>query len=114
MITLLRREFTVELPLEKAWQHFARVEQWPSWAKHIKQAPEQRRQGRLDRDRVQPVPQLEMGRWLPLADVPLRPSLRGAEPDADQDDVRDCSGRVGQVGHREGLCNGLPQVSGPG
>ncbi len=38
MITLIRREFTVELPLEKAWQHFARVEQWPSWTKHIKQA----------------------------------------------------------------------------
>jgi hypothetical protein len=37
MITLLRREFTVKLPLEKAWQHLARVEQWPSWAKHIKQ-----------------------------------------------------------------------------
>jgi hypothetical protein len=37
MITLLRREFTVELPLEKAWQHLARVEQWPSWARHIKQ-----------------------------------------------------------------------------
>jgi len=36
MITLLRREFTVELPLEKAWQHLARVEQWPSWAQHIK------------------------------------------------------------------------------
>jgi uncharacterized membrane protein len=34
---LLQREFTVELPLEKAWQHLARVEQWPSWAKHIKQ-----------------------------------------------------------------------------
>jgi hypothetical protein len=33
---LLRREFNVELPLEKAWQHLARVEQWPSWAKHIK------------------------------------------------------------------------------
>ena len=33
----LRREFTVNLPLEKAWQHLARVEQWPSWAKHIKQ-----------------------------------------------------------------------------
>jgi hypothetical protein len=33
---LLRREFTVELPLEQAWQHLARVEQWPSWAKHIK------------------------------------------------------------------------------
>lgn len=25
------------MPLEKAWQHLARVEQWPSWAKHIKQ-----------------------------------------------------------------------------
>jgi hypothetical protein len=37
MITLLRREFTVELPRERAWQHLARVEQWPSWAKHIKQ-----------------------------------------------------------------------------
>ena len=34
---LLRRAFTVELPLENAWQHLARVEQWPSWAKHIKQ-----------------------------------------------------------------------------
>lgn len=37
MIRQLRREFTVELPLEKAWQHLARVEQWPSWARHIKQ-----------------------------------------------------------------------------
>ena len=40
MATLLLREvreFTVDLPLEKAWQHLARVEQWPSWAKHIKQ-----------------------------------------------------------------------------
>jgi hypothetical protein len=32
----LRREFTVELPVEKAWQHLARVEQWPSWARHIR------------------------------------------------------------------------------
>lgn len=37
MTTLLHREFTVDLPLEKAWQHLARVEQWPSWARHIKQ-----------------------------------------------------------------------------
>jgi hypothetical protein len=36
MITLIRREFTVDQPVEKAWQHLARVEQWPSWAKHIK------------------------------------------------------------------------------
>src|SRR5947209_1080614 len=34
---VLQREFTVELPLEQAWRHLARVEQWPSWAKHIKQ-----------------------------------------------------------------------------
>jgi Polyketide cyclase / dehydrase and lipid transport len=34
---LLGREFTVELPVEEAWRHLARVEQWPSWAKHIKQ-----------------------------------------------------------------------------
>jgi hypothetical protein len=37
MITLLRRDFTVDRPLQQAWQHLARVEQWPSWAKHIKQ-----------------------------------------------------------------------------
>jgi hypothetical protein len=36
MITLLRREFMVDLPLEKAWQQLARVERWPSWAHHIK------------------------------------------------------------------------------
>ena len=36
MTTLLHREFTVDLPLEKAWQHLARVERWPSWARHIK------------------------------------------------------------------------------
>ena len=37
MIELLRREFTVHLPVEKAWQHLARLEQWPSWARHIRQ-----------------------------------------------------------------------------
>jgi uncharacterized membrane protein len=37
MITLLRRDFTVDRPIEKAWQHLACVEQWPSWAKHIRQ-----------------------------------------------------------------------------
>ena len=36
MILLLRREFTVDLPVEQAWRHLAGVEQWPSWAKHIK------------------------------------------------------------------------------
>ena len=37
IVTLLRREFIVALPLEDAWEHLARVEQWPSWAKHIRQ-----------------------------------------------------------------------------
>ena len=37
MIELLRREFTVQLPLQRAWQHLARLEQWPSWARHIRQ-----------------------------------------------------------------------------
>jgi hypothetical protein len=33
---LIRREFIVNVPLEIAWRHLARVEQWPRWAKHIK------------------------------------------------------------------------------
>jgi hypothetical protein len=37
MVTLLRREFTVDVPLGTAWQQLAQVEEWPSWAKHIKQ-----------------------------------------------------------------------------
>ncbi len=36
MVTLIQREFTVGVPLQKAWDHLARVEQWPSWAAHIK------------------------------------------------------------------------------
>src|SRR5262249_56330653 len=36
MKVLLRREFTVGLPPARAWNHLARVEQWPSWAKHIR------------------------------------------------------------------------------
>jgi hypothetical protein len=34
---LLRREFTVELPVKEAWRRLALIEQWPCWAKHIKQ-----------------------------------------------------------------------------
>jgi len=36
MIELVAREFTVDVPLDDAWDHLARVERWPSWAKHIK------------------------------------------------------------------------------
>lgn len=36
MVTLLQRKFVVDVPLPTAWEHLARVEQWPSWAPHIK------------------------------------------------------------------------------
>ena len=34
--TLLSRQFAVDRPLEQAWQHLARAERWPTWAKHIR------------------------------------------------------------------------------
>lgn len=36
MVTLIQREFIVGIPLQQAWNHLAQVEQWPSWARHIK------------------------------------------------------------------------------
>jgi hypothetical protein len=36
MVTLIDRQFTVNASLEKAWQHLARVDRWPTWAHHIK------------------------------------------------------------------------------
>jgi hypothetical protein len=33
MKVLIRREFIVDVPVERAWEHLARVEAWPSWAK---------------------------------------------------------------------------------
>ena len=36
MSVLIQREFVVDVPLERAWDHLARVEAWASWAKHIK------------------------------------------------------------------------------
>jgi hypothetical protein len=35
-VRLLERSFRVDVPLEEAWAHVARVEQWPSWARHIR------------------------------------------------------------------------------
>ena len=35
MITLLRREFTVDRPPGEAWEHLAQVTRWTSWARHI-------------------------------------------------------------------------------
>ena len=36
MIELVARTFDVDGPIEEAWAHLARVESWPSWARHIK------------------------------------------------------------------------------
>jgi hypothetical protein len=36
MIELVRREFVVDVPVGEAWDRLARVEEWPSWAQHIK------------------------------------------------------------------------------
>jgi len=36
MIELLRREFTVRVPLDHAWKELARIEDWPLWAAHIR------------------------------------------------------------------------------
>ena len=36
MRALVRREFTVDAPLQDAWDYLAKIESWPSWAKHIK------------------------------------------------------------------------------
>ena len=35
-VRLLERRFEVKVPLEKAWAHLDKVEQWPSWARHIR------------------------------------------------------------------------------
>jgi hypothetical protein len=35
MRTLIQRSFIVEVPVDAAWAHLARVEDWPSWARHI-------------------------------------------------------------------------------
>jgi len=36
MLDLIRREFEVAVPLATAWKYLAQVEQWPTWARHIK------------------------------------------------------------------------------
>ncbi len=49
MITLIDREFTVNVSRQTAWRYLARVELWPSWAKHIERV-EVRPQGELGPD----------------------------------------------------------------
>jgi len=36
MVRLLERRFKVKVPLDRAWAHLEKVEQWPSWARHIR------------------------------------------------------------------------------
>jgi hypothetical protein len=43
MVTLIQREFTIDIPLQRAWDRLARVEQWPSWVPRIKQRAESER-----------------------------------------------------------------------
>jgi hypothetical protein len=38
MKRVVDRTFTVRAPLEAAWEHLGRVEEWPRWATHIRQA----------------------------------------------------------------------------
>ena len=33
---LLERQFKVKASVDKAWAHLAKVEHWPSWARHIR------------------------------------------------------------------------------
>lgn len=49
MLRLLERRFRVKVSLEEAWAHLAQVEQWPSWARHIRRV-ELRPMGPLDSD----------------------------------------------------------------
>jgi hypothetical protein len=36
MLTLIDREFTVDVSQQKAWRYLARLDLWPTWAPHIK------------------------------------------------------------------------------
>ena len=36
VVRLLERRFEVKVPIEVAWAHLGKVEQWPSWARHIR------------------------------------------------------------------------------
>ena len=36
VVRLLERRFEVKVPIEDAWAHLGKVEQWPSWARHIR------------------------------------------------------------------------------
>ena len=36
MVTLIDREFTVNVSQERAWNYLVRLDLWPSWAPHIK------------------------------------------------------------------------------
>jgi hypothetical protein len=36
MVRLLERSFKVKTSLERAWAHLEKVEQWPTWARHIR------------------------------------------------------------------------------
>ena len=47
MKRILERRFKVKASLERAWAHLEKVEQWPTWARHIRRI-DLRPSGRLD------------------------------------------------------------------
>jgi hypothetical protein len=49
MVRLLERSFKVKTSLERAWAHLEKVEQWPTWARHIRRI-DLRPSGRLGPD----------------------------------------------------------------
>ena len=49
MVRLLERRFKVNASVERVWAHLERVEQWPTWARHI-QRVDLRPSGRLGLD----------------------------------------------------------------
>ena len=36
LVRLLQRRFIVAAPVDRAWAHLEQVEQWPTWARHIR------------------------------------------------------------------------------
>lgn len=138
MITLLRREFVVELGVEEAWAYLARVEEWPSWARHIRRV-EVRPAGELgpgSTGRLYLNNGIKSG-WpgssAEFTVTEFNPNrnwkwvagflwltchynhwFEAVGREADEADVGDRGRRVREVGDREGVCEGVQQEPGSG
>jgi len=36
VVRVLERRFRVRVPIEQAWAHLEKVDEWPSWARHVR------------------------------------------------------------------------------